>query len=995
VDPARRFQYTRYFTMGFLDKLKPAPRWKHTDPAVRLEAVRELEDVAELAILAETDPDARVRRAAVPRTLDAEALGRVAASDADPETRDRAADRLTALAAGTDETAAVAAVRALTDAKRLSVIARSDAAEAVRTEALARTTDERALAGVAKHAKVESTSAAALGRVSDRDLLIDIAQNGEHKDTALGAFERLVERGVDLALVRTIEGRTAQKAVARRARTLIQEAEAAEAARIAAEEERRRREAAVCEGVEGLVEVNDVAAARAELARLSHAWTALDVVDATARDRFAAATSRLEHMLVTREREAREAEELARQRAEAIATRDALCARVETLDGDDVLAQLVPIEEEWRSLTPLVGDGPEAVHLGERFARAVAACRKRHEMGALMAETRAAYAALVSEAEGLLSNEDSTAVAARWPSLNREARSHANTLNQALRPDADLDARLDAVRTTLSEREAARDAERREAAARVQQQTLQQLGRLIERARRTSEAESVTLREGDRLLRDIGAALEESARIESSREIGEAAGALRKLQEAVAPRVRELREMDDWRRFANAQRQEQLIAMAEAIVASLKAEAETGKTTDLGATARALKELHSKWQEAADAPRNSAQRLWDRFRAATDFIRARCEPHFQKMREERVASLEKKSAIVIEAEALVQSTDWARSTVRFQELQKAWEESGSAPRDAGRELSHRFRAASNAFFTRRREDLASRKKVWTENLTKKEELCARAEALAESTEWEAASAEFKRMQAEWKTVGPVRRNKSEAVWNRFRAAADKFFERFHNRHQLTLLGKLAEREAMVVELEALAASEETGPDFAARVQQLRTTWNRAVPIPAPEAKVLADRWQTTLMKLAQSRAELFKGTELDSAAAHQRLEKLLAKVEAHLEDDEDGDEEELSPTEALAARLRNALASNAMGGRAGQESKWRAAAEHVKEAQAAWARLAPLASPDRALEARFREACRRVNDHAKRAAGSSARPGPQSGGGSQPQRRPPRPLATV
>ena len=256
----------------------------------------------------------------------------------------------------------------------------------------------------------------------------------------------------------------------------------------------------------------------------------------------------------------------------------------------------------------------------------------------------------------------------------------------------------------------------------------------------------------------------------------------------------------------------------------------------------------------------------------------------------------------IEAESLVESSDWAKATVRFQELQKAWEESGSAPRDAGRELSQRFRAASNAFFTRRREDLASRKKVWTENLAKKEELCARADALAESTEWEAASAEFKRMQAEWKTVGPVRRNKSEAVWNRFRAAADKFFERFHNRHQLALLeqagrarsdGRGARRHWPPVKRRL--------PISPTRVQQLRTTWNRAVPIPAPEAKVLADRWQATLLKLAQTRAELFKGTELDAAAAHQRLEKLLAKVEAHLEDDGD-DEEELSPTEALAAR---------------------------------------------------------------------------------------------
>src|SRR6185436_10738240 len=112
-------------------------------------------------------------------------------------------------------------------------------------------------------------------RVNDRDLLVDIALNAEHKDSALAAFDRVVGAGggTDLVLVRSIEAKTAQKAVAKRAKTLIQEAEAA---RIAAEEDRRRREAAVCEGVEGLVEVNDVAAARAEMARLSHAWAALD-----------------------------------------------------------------------------------------------------------------------------------------------------------------------------------------------------------------------------------------------------------------------------------------------------------------------------------------------------------------------------------------------------------------------------------------------------------------------------------------------------------------------------------------------------------------------------------------------------------------------------------------------------------------------------------------------------------------------------------------------
>jgi len=84
--------------MGLLDKLKPQPRWKHTDPAIRLEAVKDVDDLQELAQLALLDPDGRVRRAAVARLDDAEVLGRISGQDPDPETRERATDRLMLMA---------------------------------------------------------------------------------------------------------------------------------------------------------------------------------------------------------------------------------------------------------------------------------------------------------------------------------------------------------------------------------------------------------------------------------------------------------------------------------------------------------------------------------------------------------------------------------------------------------------------------------------------------------------------------------------------------------------------------------------------------------------------------------------------------------------------------------------------------------------------------------------------------------------------------------
>jgi hypothetical protein len=963
--------------MGILDLLKPQPRWKHADPSVRLEAVRDLDDAVELATLAEGDADARVRRACVARTSDVAVLSRIAAGDADADTRERAAERLLALAsaADTDEAVAVEAVRGIVDGRRLSTLAKSDARDAIRAAALARVDDPRALGSIARHAKHETTAIEALARVEEAKELLETALNADHKDVALAAFERaIVPVAGDLTLLRSVEARAQQKAVAKRARTMIQEIEAAEAARVAAEEDRQRRQAALVEAMGHLSEASDFERAESEVARLADVWAAMPNPDASAAARFeehrVAALLAIGH----RRREAEEASERARLRVEALATREALCTTVEALEGDEMLEQLVPIEEEWRSLMPLVGEGPEADRLAERFARAVAACRKRHELRAVLAEKRLALEALVVEAEGLVASfetEDTSPAKTRWQELSREARGLSATLDEGQRPAPELTDRLAAVGAAFAARESAE----REAARKAHDEFVGRLRQLSERSRHATEADALTLREGERLMRDLTAAVDETGHLEPTKDLQEIAAELRRHREQIAPRVRELREMDEWRRFANAQQQEKLIAMAEAIVASLKSDMETGKESDLLATARALKELNAKWQEVAEAPRASAQKLWQRFRIATDFIRARCEGFFSRMRHERDANLQKKTALVEEAESLAGSSDWAKASARIQELQAEWEQTGPIGRDAGRDLSHRFRTACNQFFSRRREDLNTRKKLWSDNLAHKEALCERAEALVDSMDWDVASAEMKRLQAEWKTIGPVRKSRSEDVWKRFRAAADRFFARYHDRHQITLRGKLAEREALVVELEGFATEEAAAPtDLASRVQDLRAAWNRGVPVAAPEMQALVERWQGALARVLELRPDAFTGTDLDPAAVCDRMAKLVARVEAAAADAREHTPEGLSQTELLAARLRSALASNAMGGKATQESRWRAAVDTVKDAQAAWLRLPPAPGTEaRNLESRFREACRRVMDHARRHTADSRR----------------------
>src|SRR5688572_25408111 len=771
---------------------------------------------------------------------------------------------------------------------------------------------------------------------------------------------------------------------------MLQAIEDAENARRAAEEELRRQEASLCDAVDSLKDITHPDRAEADLARMNSAWAALAGPDALASKRFAASVDAARARIAQRRSDIEAALERKRQRGEALASREALCQRVESIEGDDCLQQLAPIEEEWAQLTPLVGNGPEADQLATRFAQAVGACRKRHALGAALEETRASLETLVVEAEALPAQEDDAA-AARWQALSRDARALVVTLNDASRPASDLADRLAAVSRAFEARETAA----REAASKSKLDQATKLTRLAERAKRTADSESITLREGERLLRDITTALEsketkdvKDAAAETAKETTEAIGILRKVQENVAPRVKELRDMDEWRRFANAQQQEQLIAMAEAIVASLKAEEEAGKETELAATAKALREFHLRWQEVADAPRHSAQRLWDRFKTATDFIRSRCEIYFAKLRLERGTNLAAKAALVEEAEALATSKDWAKTAARFQELQKAWQETGPVPRDAARDLAQRFRAACNTFFTQRRDDLMAKKKEWNENLARKEALCERAETLAGSTDWDAAAAELKKLQADWKTIGPVRHNKSEVVWNRFRSAADKFFERYHNRHQIAAAEKIAEHTALVVALEQLVTPDEAAPDLAAQVQALRTTISKAPHVEGPDMKALHERWKAALAALVSKWPAAFAGTDLDPAAIHERMEKLIAKVEKLIEEDKPAASSNKSATELLAERLRSALASNAMGSRA-DDTKWRAASATVEEAQDAWQRIAPVPGEDtRALEARFKAACKRVMDQVKLHV-SAPVGGPGGGfGGGRPGGRP-------
>ena len=237
------------------------------------------------------------------------------------------------------------------------------------------------------------------------------------------------------------------------------------------------------------------------------------------------------------------------------------------------------------------------------------------------------------------------------------------------------------------------------------------------------------------------------------------------------PLLQQLREDADWKRWANVSVQEELALRAEKLVAE----------TNLERAAAALRELERRWREAKEAPKDKGEALWTRFKAARDEVRAKVDAFLAKQAEEHASNLRKKQELCEKAEALAESSDWVKTAEALRALQAEWKASGPVAHAVSQRVWERFRKPCDQFFRRFQEHREERGREWEQNLAKKEALSEKAEALASSTLWEEAAAGIKQLQAEWRTIGPVKKSRADAVWQRFRAACDLFFDRYKNR----------------------------------------------------------------------------------------------------------------------------------------------------------------------------------------------------------------------
>ncbi|WKN31516.1 DUF349 domain-containing protein [Porifericola rhodea] len=310
----------------------------------------------------------------------------------------------------------------------------------------------------------------------------------------------------------------------------------------------------------------------------------------------------------------------------------------------------------------------------------------------------------------------------------------------------------------------------------------------------------------------------------------------------------ELKELD---RKKNLEAKQALCEKAESLV----------EDPDIKKVLRELDELHEEYKHIGPVPKDDQEPLWQRFKAASDQIHERRKAYVDQFKEELNKNLEKKQQLSDEVKQFAgfQSDsirEWNQKTKEIQDLQKRWDAVGPMPREKAKEVNKKFWSNFKQFFSHKGDFFKKLDAQREDNLEKKEKLVEQAEGLKDSTDWQKTANDLKRLQREWKDIGPVPEKVRNEVYQRFKAACDAFFERKRENNkelESSYEKNLEAKETICEKIEALAKEGSSDID---QLQDLSEEFAEIGFVPRNAIKKINQRFEKAVESFMKEAKEL-------------------------------------------------------------------------------------------------------------------------------------------
>jgi hypothetical protein len=269
--------------------------------------------------------------------------------------------------------------------------------------------------------------------------------------------------------------------------------------------------------------------------------------------------------------------------------------------------------------------------------------------------------------------------------------------------------------------------------------------------------------------------------------------------------------------------------------------------TNINDAVNQLNKLHEEYRSIGHVPREEQEALWQRFKVASDKLYDKKRAFVGDVKKRLEENMKQKQDLCLKIEGYPEFTsdriaDWNAKTKEILALQEEWDKTGPAPREVAKDINKQFWSNFKTFFNNKGKFFERLEKQREENLKLKIALCEQAEAVKENAEWDETSDLLKKLQEDWKNVGPVPEAQRDSIYERFKAACDYFFNRKRNRKSTQdseYETNLTKKKDICDTIEKMAKAKEHDED---KFDELLTTWQHTGFVPRKNMNSIQDRF---------------------------------------------------------------------------------------------------------------------------------------------------------
>ena len=340
---------------------------------------------------------------------------------------------------------------------------------------------------------------------------------------------------------------------------------------------------------------------------------------------------------------------------------------------------------------------------------------------------------------------------------------------------------------------------------------------------------------------------------------------------------------------------EQNLALKEAVIADLKALLE--KQEDVNETFPEFREIQNRWRAVGPVPAQSYRNINETYQLYVEQFYDMVKINRELRDLDFKKNLEAKEKFCEYAEKLAENPNVVEAFRELQKLHEQWKEFGPVAKEYREQIWDRFKAATAVINKKYQGFFEGLKEQQTENLAKKTVLCEKVEEIAErevanSNEWNAFSKEIEEIQKEWKTIGFASRKENQKIYDRFRAACDKFYGRkreFYTEYKDSINTNLERKISLCEAAEALKNSTEW-KKATDQFINLQKQWKEIGAVPRKKSEQLWKRFRAACDEFFAERDKNAK-PENDFYGNFKAKQRLIEEIKAYVMTGTDADME--------------------------------------------------------------------------------------------------------